>query len=77
VGGGGFTPGMNLTWGDIPPSTCLFGEKISGLENLITLSVTLRHLEAGLCILRCLKLIRRVISTYLKKQNLKKFNYFF
>jgi hypothetical protein len=36
---GGFIPGMNLTWGggDIP---------LSGFENLITLSVSLRYLEA-------------------------------
>jgi hypothetical protein len=36
---------------------------VSGFEKLITLSVILRHLEAELSILRCLKLIRGVIST--------------
>jgi hypothetical protein len=39
------------------------------LKILITLSVILRHLEAELSILRCLKLIRGVISTYRKKNN--------
>jgi hypothetical protein len=37
-GGGWINPSMNLTWGDILPSTCFFGEKNSGFENLITLS---------------------------------------
>jgi hypothetical protein len=46
---GGFTPGMNLTWGDIPPPHQL---------DFLTLSGILRHLEAELSILRCLKLIR-------------------
>jgi hypothetical protein len=37
-GGGGVIPGMNLTWGDIPPITLgFFGNFFSGFENLITL----------------------------------------
>jgi hypothetical protein len=63
-GWGGLTPGMNLTWGDIPPpiNSSLFS---SGFENLTSLSVILRHLEGELSILRCvnLNLIRGVIST--------------
>jgi hypothetical protein len=50
----------------LPHQLELFG-KISGFENLITLSVILRHLEAELSILRCLKLIRGAISTSKKK----------
>jgi hypothetical protein len=56
---GGFIPGMNLTWGGISPINLnVLGNLFSGFENLLTLSVILRHLEAKLTILRCLKLIR-------------------
>jgi hypothetical protein len=61
--GGGFIPSMNLTWGGGYPHVKLqgnkfFGKIFSGFENLMTLhvSVILRHLEAELSILRCLKL---------------------
>jgi hypothetical protein len=37
-----------------------FGKKISGFENLITLSVILRHLEAELIILRCLNMLKLI-----------------
>jgi hypothetical protein len=52
--GGGFTPGMNLTWGDIPHQLEFFWKFCSGFENLITLTLSgiLRHLEAELSILR-------------------------
>jgi hypothetical protein len=43
---------------DPPPPRDFFGTFFSGVENLITLSVILRHLEAELIILMCLKLIR-------------------
>jgi hypothetical protein len=56
-----------MTQGGYPPQLEVFGEKkiYSGFdfESLLTLSVILRHLEVKLSILRCLKLIRRVIST--------------
>jgi hypothetical protein len=38
VGDGGSTPGMNLTWGDIPNQLEFFGIFFSGFENLITLT---------------------------------------
>jgi DMSO reductase anchor subunit len=51
-----------------PPQLEFFGEMFFlVLKILITLSVMLRHLEAELSILMCLKLIRGVISTYRKK----------
>jgi hypothetical protein len=34
-GGGGFTPGMNLTWGMSPHQLEVFGVFSSGFENLI------------------------------------------
>jgi hypothetical protein len=40
-GMGGFTPGMNLIWGDIPPPPHqleVFGILFSGFENIITLT---------------------------------------
>jgi hypothetical protein len=60
---GGFIPGMNLTWGDIPHQLQFFGEKISGFENsqVINFSLILRHLEAKLIILMYLKLIRGLV----------------
>jgi hypothetical protein len=53
-----------MTWGDIPHQMSFLEFFSSGFENLITLSVILRHLEAELSILRCLKLIRGVISNF-------------
>jgi hypothetical protein len=50
---GGFTPGMNLIWGDIPPINLRFlGIFSSGFENLINLCVILRHLETELSIFK-------------------------
>jgi hypothetical protein len=65
---GGFTPGMNLTWGISPHQLEFFWNFFLVLNNLIILSVILRYLEAELSILRCLKLIRGVISTSKKKK---------
>jgi hypothetical protein len=49
-----------LTQGD-PQQLEFFWEiSFSGFENLITLSVILRHLEEELSILMCLKLIRGI-----------------
>jgi hypothetical protein len=44
--------------GGYPPQLELFGNCFSGFENLITLSVILRNLEAELIVLRDLKLHR-------------------
>jgi hypothetical protein len=41
-----------------------FWKTFSGFENLITLSVILRHLEAELIIPRCLKLIRGLFPNF-------------
>jgi hypothetical protein len=54
--------------GGYPPHQLeFFGNFYSGFENLITSGI-LRHLEAELSILRCLKLIRGVVSTFKKKK---------
>jgi hypothetical protein len=63
---GGIYPRHEFDMGDIPHQLELFFKFFSsGFENLINLSVILRHLEAELSILRCLKLIRGIISTIL------------
>jgi hypothetical protein len=41
-----------------------WGNCFSGFENVIILSVILRHLEAELSILRCLKTHHGIISTF-------------
>jgi hypothetical protein len=66
--GWGIYPRHEFDMGDIPLPHQLedFGKKFSGLEHLLTLSVNLRHLEAELSILGCLKLIRGVISIFFK-----------
>jgi hypothetical protein len=57
---------LQMIQGGYPPQIELF----SGFENLITLSVILRHLEAELIILRCLKLIRGLFfSIFLSPSN--------
>jgi hypothetical protein len=58
---------FDMGGGDFPPiNLSFFGNFFCGFENLITLSVILRHLEAELSILRCLKLIRGLFP-HLKK----------
>jgi hypothetical protein len=66
-GGMGISPpsndsrGIKLLKGDITPQLQVFWDMFFlVLKILITLSVILRHLEAELSILRCLKLIRVV-----------------
>jgi hypothetical protein len=56
---------MNLTWGgDIPHQLEFFWKFFSGFENLITLGVILRHLEAKFKHFKVLKTHRGgVIST--------------
>jgi hypothetical protein len=49
-----------------------WGICLSGFENLITLSVILRHLQAELSILSCLKLIRGLFPKLLPALFLKK-----
>jgi hypothetical protein len=62
------SPPQNDSRTDIPLNLSFFVNFFSGFENLIPLSVILRHLEAELSIQRCLiKLIRGVISTFKKK----------
>jgi hypothetical protein len=46
-------PPSNDSRGHIPPQLEFFGKFVSGFENLIKLSVILRHLEAKSSILRC------------------------
>jgi hypothetical protein len=57
---------------DISPINLSFVVLFSGFENVITSNVIFRHLELELSILRCLKLIRGIIST-LKKKNFSPF----
>jgi hypothetical protein len=62
---GGIYPRHEFDMGGYPRSTWIFlGNFFSGFENLmtLTLSVILRHLEAELSILGCLRLIRRGLS---------------
>jgi hypothetical protein len=56
-GGWGISPPSNDSRGVIPLNLSFLGNLFSGFENIITLSVILRHLEAELIILRWLKLI--------------------
>jgi hypothetical protein len=57
-GMGDKSPPQMIQGGISPLNFSFFGKKCSGFENLITLSVILRHLEAELIIPRCLKFIR-------------------
>jgi hypothetical protein len=63
--GWGEYPRHEFDMGGYPPHQLeFFGNFLSGFEKLITLSVILRHLEAELSILRCLKLIRGVFPLF-------------
>jgi hypothetical protein len=57
-----------MTKGDNTPQLDFF---LNVLKILITLSVILRHLEAELTILRCLKLIRGLFPFTVKNNKLK------
>jgi hypothetical protein len=59
-GGWGISPPQNYSRRDIPLNLIFGGNFFSGFENLTCnlLSVILRHLEAELIILWCLKLTR-------------------